>query len=172
MSRPAPQIPGYYYGIIPCYSIEFDVNTNLDTEKKKYFKIQPNHTAPSSAAYSASDVKRRKTRDEAAAAQHALQSRQKGRIRRSTVLEDPLLGGSLGRCQGRRATLDTTQIFGSGLIPQGALPSMNQFGPCSDPFFDVQYRDDLPGGLVDVRMGKSKRVLITKNVEEIFQAPT
>lgn len=37
----APQLPGFYF----------------DEEKKKYFKIQPNHIAPSNAKYSSSNVK-------------------------------------------------------------------------------------------------------------------
>ena len=55
----APDIPGHYYGtLLPvsncfkCLRSEYLAESVIDPEKKKYFKIQPNHAIPSAAKHS------------------------------------------------------------------------------------------------------------------------
>jgi hypothetical protein len=55
----APDIPGHYYGtLLPvsncfkCLHSECLAESVIDPEKKKYFKIQPNHAIPSAAKHS------------------------------------------------------------------------------------------------------------------------
>jgi hypothetical protein len=135
----------------------------IDNEKKKYFKIQASSAAPSSSAYSAQDVKRRKTRDQMSEARSLGLARQKGRIRRSKVTEEPLAGGLLEREHGRllhERSLDTAQILAGGLVPQGCLSSLMQFSECSDPLFDIDHRTDLGHSTVDVRIGMSDKYAI------------
>lgn len=68
-----------------------------DEEKKKYFKIEKSHTAPSSAAWSSSNVKRRKHDDAQAAAAIKKLRIQAARVKRARVLQEPLTGGFLNR---------------------------------------------------------------------------
>ncbi|SMR48017.1 unnamed protein product [Zymoseptoria tritici ST99CH_1A5] len=72
-------IPGYYF----------------DEEKKKYFKIQPNHKAPANAKYSKSNAtreqkesKRRRIED------HKRQVLHSQTVVRSRLQDDPLIGGT------------------------------------------------------------------------------
>ncbi|KAK3315280.1 hypothetical protein B0H66DRAFT_564947 [Apodospora peruviana] len=71
------EIPGYYY----------------DEDKKKYFKIEASRTAPISAAWSASSVKRRQLETHEAEARRKRLARDAGRIRRARILHEPLAGG-------------------------------------------------------------------------------
>jgi hypothetical protein len=87
-------------------------------------------------------------------------ARQKGRIRKSGVLQEPLAGGFLAREQGESASLDDASIYARGLVPQGFLTSLMQFYWCSDPLFDIDHRPDLGPSMVDVRIGKSSGLLI------------
>jgi hypothetical protein len=98
----APELPGFYYGIVvqnpsaPCVA----VLKSTDEAKKKYFKITKNHAAPSSssgAAYSAESVKRRKLDEEAAAEAARRQERRKKLTTRSRALLNPMMGGILAR---------------------------------------------------------------------------
>ncbi|KAM0335196.1 hypothetical protein ACHAQA_000238 [Verticillium albo-atrum] len=74
-------LPGYYY----------------DEVKKKYFKIENSHSAPASAAWSATNVKRRKTEGQRAAFRHERAESIKRHVKRARVLREPLLGGFLNR---------------------------------------------------------------------------
>ncbi|KAH6622867.1 hypothetical protein F5144DRAFT_656663 [Chaetomium tenue] len=78
------EIPGFYY----------------DTTKRKYFRIEDARTAPSGAAWSAPNVKRRAVEAKEDKARRERRRREKGRVRRARVLslrEGPLVGGLLGR---------------------------------------------------------------------------
>ncbi|POR38076.1 Plasma membrane ATPase, partial [Tolypocladium paradoxum] len=66
------EIPGYYY----------------DEAKKKYFKIEKSHTAPSSASWSSDSVKKRKAEDA---------TRQAARHRAHLVRNHIKRHGGLGR---------------------------------------------------------------------------
>ena len=76
----APVIPGFYY----------------DHEKRKYFKIQPNHVATDGTAgkYSKAAVKR-EAEERREQKRRKLLEQKKGKmtIKRSKVLNDPLAGG-------------------------------------------------------------------------------
>jgi hypothetical protein len=63
----APDIPGHYYGTLLPVSNCFDrlrseclAESVIDPEKKKYFKIQPNHAIPSAAKHSRQAVNAQK----------------------------------------------------------------------------------------------------------------
>ncbi|KXJ96984.1 hypothetical protein Micbo1qcDRAFT_229762 [Microdochium bolleyi] len=104
--QPPRQIPGYYY----------------DADKGKYFKIERAGTAPTSAAWSADNVKRRRLEDKAAAAHEHQVQRNKDRVRRATVLGHPLTGGFLARELGT-VRLDVVPAgFAMGLVGKGGLP--------------------------------------------------
>jgi len=105
------QIPGYYY----------------DAAKGKYFKIEKTATAPSSAAWSLENVKRRKVEDKQAALQRQQVVRNKDRVRRAPVLESPLTGDflarELGGCGSRGRPRDVVAgCFVDGLVEKGCLP--------------------------------------------------
>jgi hypothetical protein len=127
---------------------------STDKEKKKYFKIQTSSAAPASSAYSSQDVKRRKTRCERAEARALSIARQRGRMKRSKIMAEPLAGGLLTRENGQHG-LDTAQILAGGLVPQGYISSMLQFSSCSDPLFAFGHRPDLGPSISDLWIGKS-----------------
>jgi hypothetical protein len=56
-----------------------------DEEKKKYFKIQPNHTSRSGSQYSVDDVKRRKITKEAQKTEAIHKEATKNLIRRAPI---------------------------------------------------------------------------------------
>ncbi|KAJ6028199.1 hypothetical protein N7540_003775 [Penicillium herquei] len=69
-----PNLPGFYW----------------DPEKKKYFKIEANHTASSSSAYSTDRVKRKRDNEEKAVKRQIFDQRVANeRIRRSSLLSHP-----------------------------------------------------------------------------------
>ncbi|KAF5628380.1 myocyte-specific enhancer factor 2d [Fusarium sp. NRRL 52700] len=76
-----PEIPGYYY----------------DNEKKKYFKIENTHTAPSSAAWSSDAVKRRKVEHEAQKLAEHQAYQVKKHIKRHFVARDTVTSALLTR---------------------------------------------------------------------------
>ncbi|TGJ86070.1 hypothetical protein E0Z10_g2683 [Xylaria hypoxylon] len=98
-------IPGYYY----------------DVEKRRYFKVENSKTAPTSAAWSSSSVKRRKLRDEDAetALQHL--NLTKSRIRRARVLHEPLTGGFFAREHGAMEDDMQATCFVEGLRQKGCV---------------------------------------------------
>lgn len=150
MDRPVIDIPGYYFGKSNNHdtSVAKLSNTSIDKEKKKYFKIQ--RGSPASVAYSAQDVKRRKTREEKSDEAQLAIDRQKGRIRRSKGLTESLAGGILAREQGKGA-LQSTEVYARGLLAQGHLPLAN----VRDPLFIVEYRPDLGPSRLTVGIGMS-----------------
>ncbi|KAF5702250.1 myocyte-specific enhancer factor 2d [Fusarium mundagurra] len=75
------EIPGYYY----------------DNEKKKYFKIERTHTAPSSAAWSSDAVKRRKVEHEAQKLAERQAHQVKKHIKRHFVAKDTVTSALLTR---------------------------------------------------------------------------
>jgi hypothetical protein len=127
-------------------------NCCLDNEKKKYFRIQANGTAPANSAYSSRDVKRRKLQDERSQAVDSEMARQKGRIRRSKTLETPLTGGILAReCAKERGGLDRSQIVASRLVYQGYIPPISPY----NSIFVINPRRDPRSSLVDLRISKA-----------------
>ncbi|KAK0635080.1 hypothetical protein B0T17DRAFT_515246 [Bombardia bombarda] len=102
------QIPGYYY----------------DIDKKKYFKIENGKTAPSSAAWSDSNVKRRQLDSHDAEVRREQLAQIAARVRRSRLLNEPLTGGFLGRETGQtwHSYLDTqTASWAQGLRSKGSI---------------------------------------------------
>ena len=95
----APVIPGFYY----------------DHEKRKYFKIQPNHVATHGPAskYSKAVVKR-EAEEQHEQKRRKVVEQKKGKmtIKRSKVLNDPLAGGwCVTRELGRNDTESTTTMM-------------------------------------------------------------
>lgn len=68
-----------------------------DEEKKRYFKIEAGRTAPSSAAWSAENVKKRKAEKQIAVREQKRMEKTMGLIKRSGVLAHPQTGGRLTR---------------------------------------------------------------------------
>ncbi|KAJ5634827.1 hypothetical protein N7528_002669 [Penicillium herquei] len=81
-----PTLPGFYYDIPNGTK---SLTTASDPEKKKYFKIEANHAA-SSSAYSADGVKRKRNDEENAVKRKIFDQRVANeRIRRSSLLRHP-----------------------------------------------------------------------------------
>jgi hypothetical protein len=72
--------------------------------------------APASAAYSSSDVKRRRLNEEQSAREAESAELKRLRIRRSEILEHPLLGGFLSREQGQTHDSIVSDVFSCGLV--------------------------------------------------------
>ena len=68
-----------------------------DPQKKRYFKIEANKTAPRNAPWSADSVKRRKIESHEADLARKRVEQTKGRVKRARVLAEPLSGGFLLR---------------------------------------------------------------------------
>ncbi|KAH9908068.1 hypothetical protein F4778DRAFT_460709 [Xylariomycetidae sp. FL2044] len=107
----APELPGYYF----------------DTEAGRYFKIENSRTAPSSAAWSSDNVKRRKREDKEAEAALRRMRFSKNRIRRSKMLAEPLMGGFLRREYGLADPGLPATCFARGLLNKGEV-SMESAG--------------------------------------------
>ncbi|KAK4146528.1 WD repeat-containing protein 21 [Dichotomopilus funicola] len=77
------EIPGYYY---------------VDSQKRKYFRIEPSRTAPPSAAWSERNVKRRAIATQEAEDRHREQvKRETDQVVRAPVMRAPLMGGLVNR---------------------------------------------------------------------------
>ncbi|KAJ4307123.1 hypothetical protein N0V88_000500 [Collariella sp. IMI 366227] len=91
------EIPGYYF----------------DPVKRKYFRIESKSTAPSSAAWSAENVKRRAVQEEVVKAKEKRARREVGKIKRARILTEadvPLMGGLLAQeINGTRSTISRGQ---------------------------------------------------------------
>ncbi|GAW22110.1 hypothetical protein ANO14919_116450 [Xylariales sp. No.14919] len=98
-------IPGYYY----------------DPEKQRYFKVENGKTAPTNAAWSSTNVKRRKLRDEDAATALQHLNLAKSRIRRARVLHEPLTGGFFAREYGAAKDDMRGSCFAEGLTNKGCI---------------------------------------------------
>jgi hypothetical protein len=117
-----------------------------DKEKKKYFKIQP--IASSSGAYSSHHVKRLKMDEEMGVAKAAALERQRGRIKRSKALLNPLGGGLMFRSSGR-TDIDASQILAAGLVQQGQIPARR----VSNSIFVLDPRPERLGAQSEVWQG-------------------
>ncbi|KAI0601833.1 hypothetical protein F4775DRAFT_539417 [Biscogniauxia sp. FL1348] len=101
----AANIPGYYY----------------DPEKRRYFKIENSRTAPSNAAWSSENVKKRRLEDEAAAAALQRMNLAKNRIARSKALSEPLMGGFFAREYGDVGRDVPAACFAEGMLEKGQM---------------------------------------------------
>ncbi|KAI3327630.1 hypothetical protein HD806DRAFT_328652 [Xylariaceae sp. AK1471] len=112
------EIPGYYY----------------DSEKGRYFKVENSKTAPTSAAWSTDNVKKRRLRDEDEAAARRHLNLAKNRIRRARALNEPLMGGFFAREYGAMKSDMQTACFVEGMrykgcasvFPQGEVGQVPQ----------------------------------------------
>ncbi|KAI1376128.1 hypothetical protein F4677DRAFT_420368 [Hypoxylon crocopeplum] len=97
------EIPGYYW----------------DAERRRHYKIEHSRTAPSDAAWSLANVKKRKLEDAEAEERLRQLDLSKRRIKRSRVLAEPLMGGFLRREHGE-LTRDLGSVgFARGLAAKG-----------------------------------------------------
>jgi hypothetical protein len=104
----------------------------IDEEKQKYFKVQPNHAVPAGSAYSADQIKKRKVELETASEIAKDVERKKKLVRRTGILQHPLLGGSLSREQGHGWPLDSSErSYVEGWDSVEVLPS--EASPSPDP---------------------------------------
>ncbi|KAK0704994.1 hypothetical protein B0H67DRAFT_592888 [Lasiosphaeris hirsuta] len=98
-------IPGYYF----------------DAEKKKYFKIEASKTAPETAAWAATNVKRRQLEGhEALAKRERVERRAAGRVKRARILE-ALTGGSLSREAGKLNRDVVVAAWADGVREKGCV---------------------------------------------------
>ena len=100
------ELPGFYYGKYQLYQslLAFPMlqqSTSLtraaDADKKRYFNIESNSTAPSRAAWSAENVKKRKAEKDAATKERKRQEKTKNLIKRSSSLAHAQTGSRLAR---------------------------------------------------------------------------
>ena len=131
-------------------------DSSLDTEKKKYFKVQSTGSAPASSAYSSEDIKKRNARERELIAAQLERHRQRGRIHRSDALINPLSRGLIQRETGNSVGIDGAQIYANGLVPQGGLRFLSDGWAYDSPEFDVEPREDLGGSIADIRISKFK----------------
>ena len=155
MDHPVRQIPGFYYGKWHCTSVLITYWPVLDSEKKKYFAIQAH--APASTAYSAQDVKRRKTRDERTASKALQELSRKGRIQPSKVLAEPLAGDFLEREYGGVGRgIRASNIIARNLTSQGKIYSLQyDFRSTNSVLFSVEYHE----AKSNIRLGMSVSLL-------------
>ncbi|KAI0378433.1 hypothetical protein F5Y04DRAFT_262035 [Hypomontagnella monticulosa] len=100
---PKREIPGFYW----------------DEEKGRYFKVENSKTAPSGAAWSSDSVKKRKLEVAAAAEESRRLALNKIRIKRSKVLNHPLMGGFVAREYGERIRDLHASSYVNGLTDNG-----------------------------------------------------
>lgn len=90
--------------------------------KKKYFKIEPSTTAPSGAAWSADNVKRRKLEEKKTQVVQRHLEMRKGTIQHCRALLNPLTGGFLARELGRASKDLPAACWTLGLQEKGSVP--------------------------------------------------
>lgn len=93
-----------------------------DPEKKRYFKIEGSHTAPTESAWSADTVKKRKLEDQKTEVVLRRLNLNKPRIKRSKVLAGPLTGGFLAREYGSLQDDIVPSIIAAGIVGKGGIP--------------------------------------------------
>jgi hypothetical protein len=114
-------------------------------------------------------VKRRKTCDDQEEARVLQLKKERGRIKRSKILETPLTGGTLRReCGQNRGFLDGPAIVAGGLVKRGYISPQILNGPApwrsSDYLFNVNQRPNIEDSIIDVQIGKELcKVLILIN---------
>ncbi|RKL23878.1 hypothetical protein BFJ68_g1037 [Fusarium oxysporum] len=137
------EIPGYYY----------------DNEKKKYFKIEKTHTAPSSAAWSSDAVKRRKVEHEAQKLAERQAHQVKKHIKRHFVARDTVSSALLTReiglpyvAESGRGTVEDEDLgaaaWARGLVAKGNIPFAPSFARerhANMPCFYVSGEDEKTG---------------------------
>ncbi|EXK93896.1 hypothetical protein FOQG_05065 [Fusarium oxysporum f. sp. raphani 54005] len=137
------EIPGYYY----------------DNEKKKYFKIEKTHTAPSSAAWSSDAVKRRKVEHEAQKLAERQAHQVKKHIKRHFVARDTVSSALLTReiglpyvAESGRGRVEDEDLgaaaWARGLVAKGNVPFAPSFARerrANMPCFYVSGDDEKTG---------------------------
>ncbi|KAI0181441.1 hypothetical protein GGR52DRAFT_583833 [Hypoxylon sp. FL1284] len=103
------EIPGYYW----------------DEKKRRYFKVEKGGTAPSDAAWSSDNVKKRKLEDAESVEALRKLNLNKNRIVRSRAVNDPLVGGFLARESGDTVRDLPAAAFARGLVNKGEIPLAN-----------------------------------------------
>ncbi|KAK8130162.1 hypothetical protein PG999_002542 [Apiospora kogelbergensis] len=100
------EIPGYFY----------------DEEKKRYFKVENSRTAPATSSWSSDNVKKRRLESQEAAAVLQRLSLDKGRLKRSRLMNDPLIGGIYAREYGRVRRDVQPASYAKGIVEKGMVP--------------------------------------------------
>jgi hypothetical protein len=114
------EIPGFYYGkVFYPGGIKHQANSPTDPDKKKYFKVDKK--APATAAYSTESVKRRKLEHEQARKALLIEGHKKKQVRKSSSLQDPLLGGLLARELGNPRKDLLVDCWARGLCQKGSV---------------------------------------------------
>jgi hypothetical protein len=123
--------------------------------KNRYFAVQKG--VPASVAYSSQDVKRRRLNEERCMREAAQAKKEVLRIRHAQILEYQFCNGFLSREQGQARSLDVSNIFAQGLIPQPVIQTPeSQFRTLRNPVFAMVPRRDLGASTVDFQIGMLK----------------
>ncbi|KAL9575670.1 hypothetical protein ACKAV7_000468 [Fusarium commune] len=155
------EIPGYYFGTKFWQTTEVCVLTYIlaDNEKKKYFKIEKTHTAPSSAAWSSDAVKRRKVEHEAQKLAERQAHQVKKHIKRHFVARDTVSSALLTReiglpyvAESGRGRVEDEDLgaaaWARGLVAKGNIPFAPSFARerhANMPCFYVSGEDEKTG---------------------------
>ncbi|KAK8039163.1 hypothetical protein PG993_007574 [Apiospora rasikravindrae] len=93
-----------------------------DEEKKRYFKVESSRTAPTTSSWSSDNVKKRRLESQEAAAVLQRLSLEKGRLKRSRLMNDALIGGVYAREYGlvRRDVQEAG--YAKGIVEKGIIP--------------------------------------------------
>ncbi|WJG34524.1 uncharacterized protein FOBCDRAFT_235825 [Fusarium oxysporum Fo47] len=132
---------------------------DFDNEKKKYFKIEKTHTAPSSAAWSSDAVKRRKVEHEAQKLAERQAHQVKKHIKRHFVARDTVSSALLTReiglpyvAESGRGRVEDEDLgaaaWARGLVAKGNIPFAPSFARerhANMPCFYVSGEDEKTG---------------------------
>ncbi|CAM1510422.1 Fc.00g007570.m01.CDS01 [Cosmosporella sp. VM-42] len=134
------EIPGYYFGnpSIDPLSICNLLTLREDPEKKKYFKIEKSHTAPTTASWSSDAVKRRKIQDTANQADRRRAHLVRDHIKRHAISKDVVSSGLLIRELGFGPVAEhgrgriqngpfVAEAWTRGVVAKGSIPFVPSF---------------------------------------------
>ncbi|KAI1781055.1 hypothetical protein F4818DRAFT_24943 [Hypoxylon cercidicola] len=93
-----------------------------DEKKRRYFKVERGGTAPTGAAWSSDNVKKRKLEDAASAEATRKLNLNKNRIVRSRAVNQLLMGGFFARECGETVRDLPAAAFAQGLVDKGQIP--------------------------------------------------
>lgn len=124
-----------------------------DEEKRRYFKIEPGHTAPAGALYNAVNVNKRKLQDAARDKARKRQEVLAAHVKPASILSDPLTGAGLMREIGLYDPELPAKSWLSSLQAKGGIA----FGSADGPSVDCMLinGDDTRSGMGLVYAGMS-----------------
>ncbi|PNS14618.1 WD repeat-containing protein 21 [Sphaceloma murrayae] len=146
-----------------------------DEEKRKYFRIQPNHRAPAGAKHSVENVKK----EAQASKKRKVELRRRNKVLKETIQRAPALehfqaqiglGRELGRQSPRRAEAARSKIFASKIRPRDSL-CLHACRDCgsSSVIYDYAPIENGAAMLTGVGDNNSSGVSVNRGVHETRQ---